>query len=95
MPRGLPKGKTNNPNGRPKGSQNKLQKNIVEQLLDIHEKLETKGIGLEACAFENPKWFNEHFLKGLIPKNINMESNMTIIVQAEAQPRKEPDAKNS
>jgi hypothetical protein len=32
---GLPKGKTNNPNGRPKGSQNKLAKNLRERIVDI------------------------------------------------------------
>lgn len=87
------KGQSGNPKGKAPGTRSRLSKSIVEQILEIHEKLESEGKGLEACAFENPKWFNEHFLKGLIPKNINMESNMTIIVQAADQPRKEPDAK--
>lgn len=86
-----PKGNKFSP-GRPKGAKNKVPKDLVQQILDLAAELEEKGKGLTACANENPKWFCENFLKGLIPKNINVDTQATIILQAADFKRKEPDA---
>jgi hypothetical protein len=59
--------------GRPKGKKNKLARGIVEKILQINEKLDKEGKGLEDCAREDPSWFHSHFTKGLIPKEINLD----------------------
>lgn len=68
----LPKGKTNNPNGRPKGVRNKRTKNLLEKLDEIDAYLESKGKGLRDCAAEDPAWYHENFTKPRIPKNIEL-----------------------
>jgi len=72
------KGQSGNPNGRPKGSKNKLRTDLVQHILEIAEYLKENNIGLKDTAEKNPKWFFEHFLKGLIPKNIEVEGKLTI-----------------
>jgi hypothetical protein len=74
------KGQSGNPNGRPKGSRNKLRANLVEEIISIAEELEDKGVGLRACANENPSWFLEQFVKPIIPKNVdlNLDGDMRI-----------------
>jgi len=64
--------------GRPKGSKNKLRTNLVQEILDIAERLKEKEKGLEQMANQNPKWFFENFVKGLIPKNVEFEGKLTI-----------------
>jgi hypothetical protein len=76
MARGLPKGKTNNPAGRPKGTKNKLRGDLVQQILDIAESLAKEKKGLKDCARQDPSWFYTNFLKGLIPKNIEVKGDM-------------------
>lgn len=66
------KGQRANPNGRPKGSKNKISKPVVDTILETHKKLLERGTDLEACALENPRWFYEHFFKNLIPKNVEI-----------------------
>jgi len=72
------KGQSGNPAGRPKGSKNKLRNDLVQQILEIADDLKNKGLGLAQTAEDNPKWFFEHFVKGLIPKNIELEGKLTI-----------------
>ena len=58
--------------GKPKGAKNKVQKNLVQQILEISERLSKEGKGLEDCARQDPGWFHTNFLKGLIPKNVTI-----------------------
>ncbi len=66
--------------GRPRGSKNKIPTNIVERILKVTAELEKRGKGLSACAQKDPLWFYSNFLKGLIPKNVdlNIEGDLTI-----------------
>ena len=66
------KGQSGNPGGRKKGSKNKLTNNVVNEILEVHEHLKKKKKGLQDCAEQDPKWFLSPFLKGLIPKNIEI-----------------------
>jgi len=56
--------------GRPKGAKNKVRGSLITQILEITAHLKEKGMGLEHCAEENPKWFFENFYKAIIPKNV-------------------------
>ena len=78
--------------GRKKGAGNKVRKNLVEQILDICDKLEEEGKGLTDCAREDPKWFFQNFPKGLLPKNVTMDSTVKIVLQAPTVERKDPSA---
>jgi hypothetical protein len=66
------KGKTGNKAGRPKGAKNKVPHDIVKKILDVTNSLEKQGKGLKDCAEEDPAWFYSNFLKGLIPKNVDL-----------------------
>jgi len=66
------KGQSGNKRGRPKGAKNKIPTNIVERILFVTEELEKSGKGLSECAQSDPAWFYTNFLKGLIPKNIDV-----------------------
>ena len=80
--RGPGKGKTNNPNGRPKGTKNKVQKDLVQKILDISEQLAKEKKGLLDCAKKDPEWFHTNFLKALIPKNIEFSGVTEITLGA-------------
>jgi hypothetical protein len=68
-----PKGKTNNPFGRKKGSKNKIPKNVVENIVAINADLDGKGKGLKDCANEDPKWFHSIFTRAIVPKDVNVQ----------------------
>lgn len=78
---GLPKGRTNNPNGRRKGSRNKIQRDAQLTVDEIAEYLTDKGKGLKECAEENPKWFFETFFKLRIPKAIEISHDGELTVK--------------
>ena len=84
------KGEIPNPTGRPKGSKNKLPRNLVDRVLEISVNLEEQGMGLQECAEENPRWFFENFMKPMIPKNITWDKPEQIIIRVEEMPRKKP-----
>jgi hypothetical protein len=64
------KGLSGNPDGRPRGSRNKLPKNLIDRVLAVSANLEEQGKGLQDCAEQDPKWFFENFFKPMIPKNV-------------------------
>lgn len=72
MARGLKKGMTNNPGGRPRGVKNKLPGELKKKILAICDNLDKEGKGLEDCAREEPRWFYENFLKVLVPKGVEV-----------------------
>ena len=82
MPRGPGKGVSNNPAGKPKGTKNRVQKDLVQQILVISEQLSKEGKGLKDCAKKDPEWFHTNFLKALIPKNIEISGGAEITVGA-------------
>lgn len=63
------KGQSGNANGRPKGSKNKFNQDIVQMILKIHGDLEKQGKGLKQIAKQDPKWFLENFVKPMIPRH--------------------------
>jgi len=77
------KGQSGNPKGKPKGTKNKLRTNLVQEILDIAEQLKKDKKGLDECAKSNPKWFFENFLKGLLPKNIEIDLPDEIVIKTE------------
>lgn len=66
--------------GKKKGAKNRIQKNLVNELLAIKDTLAKENKGLEDEARNNPKWFYENFIKPIIPKDINvgLEGDLTI-----------------
>ena len=82
-PKGNAKSLPKRPRGRPKGSKDKIPQGLKEKILFIAEDLDKRGIGLHDQAKEEPRWFFEHFLKGLIPKDIKLEHNISDDLRAE------------
>jgi len=90
----MPFQKGNKLGGRKKGSKGKLKNDVVNEILEVHERLKDKKKGLLDCAMQDPKWFLSLFLKGLIPKNVTVgideDSNtLEIIVKKIATDRTE------
>ena len=67
--------------GRPKGSKDKIPRNLKDKILAIAEDLEKKGIGLNKQAEEDPKWFFEHFLKPMLPKDVKIDADSKLTVE--------------
>ena len=58
--------------GRPKGSKDKLSKNVKSRIMQVWDKLEGEGKGLLDEAREKPDWFYANFVKGMIPKDLTV-----------------------
>lgn len=56
------------PGGRPKGSKNKLPRDLALKVVAIAEQLEEDGKGLADEAEKDPKWFYANFVKSMLPK---------------------------
>ena len=64
--------------GRPKGSKDKLSRNIRERVIQVWDKLEkTPGKSLLVLAKKDPVWFFNTFGKALIPKEITGDISVT------------------
>lgn len=61
--------------GRPKGSKDKITKNLKQMVLDAAEQLEKDGKGLQVEADKDPKWFFANFLKPMLPKDIIVQGD--------------------
>lgn len=66
------KGQSGNPAGKKPGTKNRLPVNLIKKILAITEQLEAEGKGLGDCANQEPKWFFEHFVKPILPKNVEV-----------------------
>lgn len=62
--------------GRPKGSRNRIHRDIITDIIDVKEKLEAEGKSLYACSKADPVWFYENFYRALIPKNVQLSGDM-------------------
>ena len=62
--------------GRPVGSKNKLPTQIVDKLIEIDGQLELDGKGLLDCAKQNPKWFYEKIFVRVLPKPVDISSDI-------------------
>ena len=69
-PRGNPKLKAGP--GRPKGSTDKIPRAIKDRILSVWNDLENKNKGLGDEAKKDPRWFYEHFVKPMVPKNVDL-----------------------
>lgn len=58
--------------GRPKGSKNKLPRDLKDRVLHVWEKLEAEGKGLYDEAEKDPPWFYANFVKPMLPKNVEL-----------------------
>lgn len=56
--------------GRPKGSKDKLSRDIKKRVLDVWDKLEKGGKSLHVEAKNDPKWFYSNFVKPMLPKDV-------------------------
>ena len=63
--------------GRPKGSKNKKPAILVDKILEIEEYLATKGKGLKECAEQDPQWFFEKLLAKILPKPVDVSSDIS------------------
>lgn len=71
-------GKVGNPNaaedgkkgGRPKGSKDKISRDVKTRIMDVWNQLEKEGKGLLDEAQTKPDWFYVNFVKGMIPKDM-------------------------
>lgn len=65
--------------GRPKGSKDKLSRNIRDRVVQVWDQLEkTPGKSLKSLSVLDPKWFFETFGRALLPKEITAEVNSTV-----------------
>jgi len=80
----IKKGDRLNPGGRPKGTKNKVPRDLIDKILFISAELDKKQTGLKECAEADPPWFFENFIKPIIPKNVdvNLEGEMKITWQS-------------
>ena len=76
-------GKNNmaNPEGRPKGSKNKM---VLEMILDTADYLESKGKGLKAFALNDPLAFWTKIYTKIVPREISLppDTAMAIMINA-------------
>jgi hypothetical protein len=59
--------------GRPKGSKDKVNRNLKELVLEAADKLKRENKSLADEAEKDPKWFYQNFLKPMLPKDVNVE----------------------
>ena len=62
--------------GRPKGTKNKIPTDLKRLVMETYARLEAENKGLYDEADKDPKWFLEHFIKPLLPKDTNMTVEM-------------------
>lgn len=67
--------------GRPKGSKDKLPKDLKLRILAIADKLEAEGKGLEDEARKDPVWFYTNFLKPMLPKDVQVTGDMGLNIK--------------
>lgn len=65
--------------GRPKGSTNKLPRDLKEKVLAICDHLEANNMGLRDEAEKDPPWFYVNFLKPMLPKDVKLDANVSIL----------------
>ena len=73
-----PKGndKINPGPGRPKGSKDKLPRDLKERVLAVIAKLDKEKKSLYDIAKKDPKWFYVNFMKPMLPKDVKWEGEM-------------------
>jgi len=67
--------------GRPKGSKDKISKNLKQVVLDTVAKLEKDKKSLYEEAGKDPKWFYANFVKPMLPKEVDLTVDGDIVVQ--------------
>ena len=77
----MPRGRKDMPPGpgRPKGLKNKITTDLKQLVLDTLEKLQKEGKGLTEEAQKDPRWFFEHFVKPMLPKDIKIDPGEDLI----------------
>lgn len=75
--------------GRPKGSKNKIPRDLAAKCVYVAEQLEAKGKGLLTEAESDPQWFYTNFIKPMLPKNYVFEDLNALEKMTDEQLRSE------
>ena len=77
--------------GRPKGSKDKLSRDVKTRIMQVWDNLAANGQDLLDEAVKDPKWFYSNFVKGMVPKDVTVSGDdqrplITEIVLRRADP---------
>jgi hypothetical protein len=61
--------------GRPKGSKDKITRNLKARVLEVWDKLKKEDKDLYDVAKENPEWYYQNFVKPMLPKDIEVSGD--------------------
>lgn len=61
--------------GRPKGSKDKITRDVRSRVMAVWDELDKQGKSLEAEALEDPKWFYKEFAKPMLPKDVVVQGD--------------------
>jgi hypothetical protein len=67
--------------GRPKGSKDKIPRDIRNRVLDVWDQLEKEKKGLMETARKDPQWFFSTMVKPILPKDVKVESEGGITIK--------------
>ena len=61
--------------GRPKGSKDKITRDLKKRVLDVWDQLKADGKDLHDEAQQDPKWFYQNFVKPMLPKDVVLQGD--------------------
>lgn len=69
--------------GRPKGSKDKISRDLKQLVLDTVKQLEGEDKALIDVAREDPGWFYQNFVKPMLPKEVGMDvsGDLTVVIK--------------
>ncbi len=61
--------------GRPKGSKDKISRDLKTRVLKVWDRLKEEGKDLYDEADKDPKWFYQNFVKPMLPKDVVVQGD--------------------